>query len=442
MISPGQKRPGTSGARYARRSPVARRRGAFEEPSQGLALDAPLRPAERLAHVRVGGIAHDLHVGVDVRVSLEVDHGARTLEAPHLPIGIAAPDALGAVEIGVARHALVEAVALVDREAQGAGAAVVLDRRHRAGAGVVGVAAEDGGEEALRRLAPRIVQLVHGDTGERRVRAARLEHELVGRRGQDRARSRRGIERREEGVRRIAVVGEGVALDAPAVVPDLVPVRDAAAEGRALRRAAAAQHEMAAHEDGMGAGLRGLAVDREHGAVEASFDRDRAREVGAAPRREQGAVERVHEDALLGGEERPEVRALEHRERVHDLAGGMVRGQHDESALALGEGRSEGPQGLVRGERRGRVEDARDAEPPGGEEARSGPEAEEQRAPREDGPACAGGGGRRTRLVHGDPPAPAAYHRGRARDIDGGMSEPRPHAGRRRSPAHGGDPAR
>jgi hypothetical protein len=181
---------------------------------------------------------------------------------------------------------------------------------------------------------------------------------------------------REPGVQpvgRVAVPGEGVAGHAPAPVADLVAVGDGAAEGRAFRaRAAAAQVDVAAHDRGLGAAGLGLAVDRQHAALEPALDGQRAREGVAPARREHRLAELAHPRLLLRREQRAEVGAVEEGERVGHLVRRVVGGQHDQGALARRERGRQAPQRVrVRGIRAAR----------GKEPARAEAAAEQQSGP-------------------------------------------------------------
>ena len=282
------------------------------------------------------GVAHDLDVGMDVRMALEVDHRAGAFHAPDLPVGVAAALALGRVERGPAPHVRIEAVARVGADVQRRDAAIVLDR----GQGVLPARLGIGGEHGVEQLAGGLARGVRGlgqrEAREAAARALRLEHQLVRRLGDDRGAALPGAERGEEAVEGVAVVREGVARDAPLAVADLVAVRDAAAE-RGAGRGAAAQQHVAARDHGLSARLRRLAVDRERAPLEPALHGDRALE-GLAPVLAQHRVVEIAGEPQLGGrEQRCEMRAAQHRERVVDLPRRVVGREHEVRALAGGE---------------------------------------------------------------------------------------------------------
>src|SRR5690606_10312640 len=105
----------------------------------------------------------------------------------------------------------------------------------------------------------------------------------------------------------------------------------------------------------------------------------RAREGLAAARRQHALVEALDERALRGREQRAQVRALERRDRVVDLAGGIVERQHELRALEGRERGAERAQGRVEVARLGRAQPG-DAEPACDREPCPGAEADQERA--------------------------------------------------------------
>ena len=222
--------------------------------------------------------------------------------------------------------------------------------------------------------------------GERRARALHLQHELVRRLGQDGARALRRREARVQTVGGVAMRRERVPLDAPALVADLMAVGDASAEGGALRALpASAQHHVPAHQDRLRTAALGLAEEREHATLEATLDGQRSRERRATLLGQHSEAELLDEGVLRGRKQRSEVGAFEHRDRVRDLARGMIGGEHEQLALARRERRGErAQQGCVaRGVRLARGE-RRDSETARHQPARAGARADQEGAATQD----------------------------------------------------------
>ena len=116
---------------------------------------------------------------------------------------------------------------------------------------------------------------------------------------QDGARTLVGRQAREKPVCGVAMRRERVALDAPAVIPDLMAVRETAAKGGPLGAlAATAQHHMPARDDRLRATGFGLPIQREHAAIETAFDGQCPGEGLAARLREHPEAKLLDEGAL------------------------------------------------------------------------------------------------------------------------------------------------